>query len=98
MGWRQGSVAADHTLLTAGGGGFLSAEVFTSLLLMAEDFPGEPGAVKEADNHPIFPPHYFFLTVKFNSWPDRHLSNSLCLGTRRWKPFLFLSDGQKDKK
>lgn len=98
MGWRQGSVAADHTLLTAGGGGFLSTEVFTSLLLMAEDFPGEPGAAKEADNHPIFPPHHFFLTVKFNSGPDRHLSNSLCLGTRGWKPFLFLSDGQKGKK
>lgn len=59
MGWRQGSVAADHTLLTAGAGGCLSAEVFTSLLLMAEDFPGEPGAVKEADNHPIFPVHFF---------------------------------------
>lgn len=49
MGWGQGA-----------SGGFLSAEVFTSLLPMEEDFPGEPGAAKEADNHPIFPPRHFF--------------------------------------
>lgn len=93
-----GSCWRSHMFSTADRKGSLSTKVFTSLLLMAEDFNGERAAAEEADNCIQHFHSTIFLTVKFNSWPDCLFSNSLFFGTQRWKTLLFLSDGQRGKK
>ena len=86
------SAAAHHTLLTAGGRGFLSAEVFTSLLLMSEDaLRGERGGKTTRYFHStIFPDCKIqFLTgALFEQFASKPGDG---------KHFFFLSDGEKGK-
>lgn len=62
----------------------LSGEVFTLLLLTAKECNGEWGERCGADNCIQYFHSTIILTVKLNSWPGHHFSNSL----------LFLDDGK----